>query len=87
MSAAVDSLPTQHLHPLAAFRERRGMGLAILAARAQTSQTTLWRVEQGQHNNLNIQLIGRLAAATGNRVSAAVIFDWHYRRLRQSREA
>ncbi len=51
-------------HPLRRYREQHEVGLAVLAARAGTTPSSLSRIERGKQRP-SLDLISRLVDATG----------------------
>lgn len=56
-------------HPIRAYRQRHGLSLQALAERAETTRSTISRVEAGLINPSS-SLLRRLTAAMGGEVSA-----------------
>lgn len=55
-------------HPLRAYRRERGISMAALAKIADTSETTVSRLERREHN-APLDLLVRLSRATDGAVS------------------
>ena len=47
------------------MREKRGMTQQELAAKAQTTYQTIWRIENGKHAEPGIYIAARIARALG----------------------
>lgn len=71
---------TQILHPLRRYRDKAGLRLCDIAARAGTSESNLSRIEAGLVALPNFALLERIAGATDHRVTPSEIFAWHYQR-------
>jgi transcriptional regulator with XRE-family HTH domain len=59
-------------HPIKAYRRKHGLSLQTLAEKAQTTRSTLSRVEAGLIKP-SFDLLDRLTGATGGEVSADAI--------------
>jgi transcriptional regulator with XRE-family HTH domain len=72
------SRPHPELHPIRAYRQRRGFALGILARRAGITEAALSRIETLDTELPTIPVIKRLILACGGEVSATDIFLHHY---------
>lgn len=69
--------PPRALHPVRAYRVRRGVAQADLAQRAGISDAGLSRIETGSTELPSIPVIHRLVMACEGEVSAVEIFRHH----------
>lgn len=65
-------------HPVRAYRARRGLSMAELAARARISKAGLSLIETYATRQPSYPVIGRLVAACDGEVSPCDIFRAHY---------
>jgi transcriptional regulator with XRE-family HTH domain len=72
-----DFLPAREPHPIALFRQKRGMQAKWFAHEAGITYAYLWRIEQGRVEMPNIHIISALARATEGAVSEFDIFRYH----------
>jgi DNA-binding phage protein len=63
-----------HDHPLMLYASRPGNSLAKVAAAAECSRVTLYRLMKGEQN-ATIDLLKRVSAATGGEVPVSAFLD------------
>ena len=78
MSPAVPR-PPRALHPIRAYRVRRGVAQADLAQRAGITEAGLSRIETGSTELPTVAVIHRLVSACEGEVSPVEILLHHYR--------
>lgn len=68
----------REIHPVRAYRERRGLSLGEVAKKAGMSLSGLSRIETGSTSVPTALLIAALAQACEGEVSEIDIFRWHF---------
>lgn len=83
VSLALDDLRPWLAHVIGSARASTGWSQRELARRAATSQATIWRLEQGRAENIDVADVERILAALGLHGTLAVSAVAHRDRERQ----